>query len=181
MTGDAVRRRLEETMDSISFDRLVRVMSDDASRRGVLHSAFAAVAGFGMTSMLSLEQAEAKKRKKKVTLCHSGQTITVGKKKKKKHLKHGDTIGACQTGTTTTPPPGGKTPGTLCDTSGECAAPNVCDIPVNDSGGDKRCCAPTAPCGLKDPDNDDDTSPFCCRGNTCTSTATTPGTCQLTP
>ena len=50
---------------------------------------------------------------------------------------------------------------------GRCANPPAsaprrtpCDIPVNDSGGDKRCCAPSgALCGLKNPDNGDDTSP----------------------
>lgn len=38
------------------------------------------------------------KKKPKVTLCHSGQTITVSACAKKKHLKHGDTLGPCAYG-----------------------------------------------------------------------------------
>jgi hypothetical protein len=158
-------------MDSSSFDRLARFVSKDASRRGVLRSAVAAaVAGLGLTSLLGSQQVEAASCEKK---CKKKAKKKDWSKKKKKAC-----LEKCNQQDT---PPGGKAAGTLCDTSGECAAPNTCDIPVNDSGGDKRCCAPTgAPCGLKTAD-DDDTSPFCCRGNTCTSTQTTPGTCQPTP
>jgi hypothetical protein len=156
-------------MDSFSFDRLARFVSEDASRRGVLRSAVAtAAAGLGIAELLSPEEAEAKSCQKKCK--QKAKQHGWSKKKKQACLKKCNTTGGR-----------GKPAGTLCDTSGECAAPNTCDIPVNDSGGDKRCCAPTgAPCGLKTAD-DDDTSPFCCRGNTCTSTKTTAGTCQPTP
>ena len=107
-------------MDSVLFDRWVRVMREGASRSGVLRSDFAAVAGFGITSMLSPEHAEAKKRKKKVKLCHSGQTITVGKKKKKKHLKHGDTPRSLPDRHDNHYPPGGRRPG-HCATPGASA------------------------------------------------------------
>ncbi|HEX4930377.1 MAG TPA: hypothetical protein VFV62_06665 [Gaiellaceae bacterium] len=33
--------------------------------------------------------------KTKVTLCHKGKTITVGKPAAKAHLRHGDKLGAC--------------------------------------------------------------------------------------
>ena len=33
--------------------------------------------------------------KKKVTLCHTGKTITVGAPAAKAHLRHGDTLGPC--------------------------------------------------------------------------------------
>jgi len=33
--------------------------------------------------------------KTKVTLCHKGKTITVGKPAAKAHLRHGDTLGRC--------------------------------------------------------------------------------------
>ena len=32
---------------------------------------------------------------KKITLCHGGLTIRVAKKRKKQHIKHGDTLGEC--------------------------------------------------------------------------------------
>jgi hypothetical protein len=35
------------------------------------------------------------KKKPKVTLCHNGQTIKVSRCAKKKHLRHGDTLGPC--------------------------------------------------------------------------------------
>ena len=151
-------------MDSSSFDRLARFVSEDASRRGVLRSAVAAaVAGLGITALLSPEEVEAKSCQKK---CKQ-KAKHGGSKKKQACLKKCNTTGGQ-----------GKPAGTLCDTGRECAAPNTCDISVNDSGGDKRCCAPTgAPCGLKTED-DDDTSPFCCRDTICSSTKTTQGTCQ---
>ena len=160
-------------MDSSSFDRLAQLVSEDASRRGVLRSAFAAaVAGLGITALLSPEEVEAKSCQKK---CKQKAKQHGGSKKKKQAC-----LKKCDKQDTSTPR-GGKAAGALCATPGECAAPNTCAIPVNDGSGDKRCCAPTgAPCGLKT-DDGDDTSPFCCVGNTCTSTKTTPGTCQLTP
>ena len=167
-------------MDSSSFDRLVRVIGAGASRRGVLHSAFATVVGLGALSLPGAEVAEAKK--KKVTICHSGQTLKVSKKSKKKHLKHGDTLGACPVNPPT--PPGGKTPGTLCVESGECTPPFICALPLNDSGGDKRCCgAAGAPCGGDNQDLDD-LPPICCQGFICSTDGqgtSTPGTCQPAP
>lgn len=164
-------------MDSSSFDRLARFISNDASRRGVLRSAFAAaVAGMGITSLLSTEDVEAKSCLKK---CNKKKSNAAKKKCKKKCSQQGR--GNSGQGGNGGNQGQGKAAGTLCDATGECTAPNICDVPVNDSGGDKRCCAPTgAPCGLKTEDGDD-TSPFCCRGNTCTSTPTTQGTCQPTP
>lgn len=152
-------------MEGSSFDRLARMISADASRRGALRSAFvAALAGLGVRSLLGAEDAEAKSCQKRC------------KKKKNKNARK-QCLKRCNASQGQ-----GKAAGALCDTTGECANPNICSIPVNDSGGDKRCCAPAgAPCGLKDPDTGDDTAPFCCRGNTCTSTPTSQGTCQPTP
>ena len=167
-------------MDSSSFDRLARVFSKDASRRGVLRSAFAAGAGLGITSLLSGEETEAAKSCQKK--CNKKKSNAARKKCKKKCAQQGQ--GSSDQGGNGGQggiPGQGKAAGTLCDSTGECGAPNICDVPVNDSGGDKRCCAPTgAPCGLKTEDGDD-TAPFCCRGNACTSTTTTQGTCQPTP
>jgi hypothetical protein len=158
-------------MDGSTFDRLVRHIGEDGSRRGLLRSALAVLGGgLGLTSLLGLQTVEAGKCEKK---CRKKAKKKDWSKKKKK---------ACLDKCNPRTPPGGKSAGTLCESPGECAAPNTCDIPVNDSGGDKRCCAPSgAPCGLKDPDNNDDTSPFCCRNLTCTSSTTVQGTCQPAP
>ena len=152
-------------MDGSSFDRLTRFVAADGSRRGLLRSAFAAaIAGAGTTAVLSLEEAEAKSCKAKCNK-KSGSKKAQCKKKCQKQ--------------TSTAPVGSKQAGVQCTTPSECALPNTCDIPVNDGSGDKRCCAPQgAPCGLKNPDNNDDTSPFCCRNLTCNSSTTVRGTCQ---
>jgi hypothetical protein len=53
-------------MDGSSFDRLVRLTAEDASRRGVLKSALASAAlGLGAISLLGVSDADAKKKKKK--------------------------------------------------------------------------------------------------------------------
>ena len=81
-----------------------------ASRRGL----GLALAGGGLGALLSsafgalavdAKQKGHKKKKKgkKVTLCHKGQTITVAKSAVKGHEKHGDTVGPCPLGPT---PPG---------------------------------------------------------------------------
>jgi len=46
--------------------------------------------------------------KQKVTLCHKGKnTITVGRPAQEAHLRHGDTLGACQTASANPEPPKG--------------------------------------------------------------------------
>lgn len=102
-------------MDANSFDRVVRTMRTGISRRSV----GGLLAGSTISCLFGgkAQRANAKnkkKTKKKVTLCHEGQTIAVSKKAKKKHLAHGDTLGECvpqsasttTTTTTTTPAPG---------------------------------------------------------------------------
>jgi Cys-rich repeat protein len=89
----------------------------------------------------------------------------------------------CQNAICVTPgtPGGGKAPGTLCATTSECAPPFTCALPLNDSGGDKRCCgASGAPCGGDNIDLDDQ-PPICCQGFICSTDGlgtSTPGTCQ---
>jgi hypothetical protein len=77
-----------------------------------------------LAGLLTLGSTEAKR--KKVTLCHNGQTLSVRRRAKKKHLRHGDTLGPC-------PPvdcPPGQKP---CQ--GRCIAANQCctaaDCPTN--------------------------------------------------
>jgi hypothetical protein len=89
-------------MDHNRFDNLTRVIGGTSTRRRF--SGTLAALGLGSIASLSLlgaDEADAKKRgkkngnKKKVTVCHDGQTIRVPKRKLKKHLGHGDTEGAC--------------------------------------------------------------------------------------
>ena len=159
-------------MDGSRFDTLVRHISTDASRRGLLRSAIAATfAGLGLTAILGTEETEAAKSCKKK--CKQKNSSSARKKCKKK----------CNQQNPPTPP-GGKTPGTLCEVSTECAPPFTCALPLNDSGGDKRCCGQTgAPCGGDNTDLDD-LPPICCQGFVCSTDGlgtSTPGTCQPAP
>jgi hypothetical protein len=74
---------------------------------------------------------------KKVTICHNGQTITVSKKAKKKHLKHGDSVGACSDQTPPPPPPPVTCPGGSC-TATSCGTGCTC---VSLGGGPTACAA----------------------------------------
>jgi hypothetical protein len=83
-------------MDHMRFDHLARTFAGTSTRRRFSGT----LAALGLGSLVSLrvlgaDEAEAKKKGKKVTVCHNGQTIKVRKLKLKKHLKHGDTRGAC--------------------------------------------------------------------------------------
>ncbi len=79
-------------MDGSRFDALSRSLVSSPSRRGALRL----LAGSALSGWLAWDSQPADAKKKhKVTLCHQGQTISVSKKAKKKHLKHGDTLGAC--------------------------------------------------------------------------------------
>lgn len=110
-------------MDVDQFDHLARrlAMRTGASRRavgsaiagvltGVLTAPASEVAGAKHRGKRRKRQrgkgsqpsAEGKKRKR-VTVCHEGQTITVPSKKKKAHLRHGDTPGPCPVPTTSLP------------------------------------------------------------------------------
>ncbi len=158
-------------MDAISFDRLVRSLATRPSRRRVTR-ALSSLTLVGLVSQLPETPAGVAKKKKKVTLCHEGQTITVGKKKKKAHLKHGDTSGPCPptttttTSTTTTLPPGpcaggeGSPCGTDCTCAALAADPAqlVCVFSAGIGGEDcANACAGNKEC-VRDPNNQADTS-----------------------
>ena len=107
-------------MDSHGFDAFVQALGSPGSRREVLHvlsSALLVAVGAGPLGDVSAaerrkgrgkgsdgrqdpKRVDAEGKKKKVTICHNGQTIRVAKSAKKTHLKHGDTLGPCPT-----PPP----------------------------------------------------------------------------
>lgn len=121
-------------MDAARFDLFVRSLAARATRptrRGLARGLSAL--GLGGAGVLArpggwpgLLEGEAKKKKKKATLCLNGATIKAPAKKKKKLIKSGATVGAC-------PPPcvrscTGKTCGAdgcggVC---GTCSATSTC-------------------------------------------------------
>jgi hypothetical protein len=98
-------------MDGSAFDRLVRRIGEEGSRRGLLRSAFAAtVAGLGAASVLDADDAEAKSCKKK---CNKKKDHKARKKCKKKCKNiDTDTIGLRQP----------------CTKSSQCVGNLLCDV-----------------------------------------------------
>lgn len=89
-------------MDRTAFDQLAHRLSGTARRRALL--AGLATVGLAGGVAAAPDAATAKKKKKKTTICRNGQTLSVVKKKKQKHLKPGDTAGACPAASTTARP-----------------------------------------------------------------------------
>ena len=58
-------------------------------------------------------------------------------------------------------------PGSRCQTSSQCTAGYICEVPVNGSNSDRYCSGgPGAICGAPNGDGDD-TAPFCAVGHRC--------------
>ena len=142
-------------MDGATFDRIMKRLRTDGSRREMLGGMLGAAAAVVTGAALSHNAAEAKpgkgrgrgrgngghgkgkgKGNTKVTLCHkigegNFQIITVGAPASKGHLKHGDvpcSLLACQVGT-------------ACDSAGTCTvgdAPNGTSC-VTDTGASGHC------------------------------------------
>jgi hypothetical protein len=94
-------------MNGLHFDRFVRNLPLSSSRRRLLAWAVVGVASPATIAHFGLHDAEARKgnrKKKKVTLCRAGQTVTVSRKARRKLLRAGATVGACQ-GSSPSPPP----------------------------------------------------------------------------
>ncbi|MFN8665510.1 MAG: hypothetical protein U0075_26755 [Thermomicrobiales bacterium] len=171
-------------MDGTAFDCLTKALTEPQSRRAVSRLLGGLAVG-GPLALLGVTESTARKKKKgKVTLCHNGQTITVSKKARKAHLKHGDTLGACST---CTPDCDGKQCGPdscggscgSCD-GGVCLETQQCG---NGTLPDGATCDPALPRACS--------SGFCdCVGQTCTcrdalcpqpaSTSTYAETCAVT-
>ncbi len=126
-------------MDDPRFDALVTRLAGGLSRRRGL----GLLAGAGLPLVGLAGTADAGK-KKKVTLCRNGQTVSVPKKKARKLLQQGATKGACPAGC-----PAGQRPcNTACIPTGDCCFSNDC--PGNDFcvGGTcvSRRCGSGGPC-----------------------------------
>jgi hypothetical protein len=139
-------------MDGSVFDRLVRHIGEDASRRGLLRSAFAAtVAGLGAASLLGSEEAEAKKG---------------GRKRRRRRCKPKPAGSPCETSKD-------------CCTK---KTNRICAVASNAGNSDTTCCGGQgAVCGGDNAINDD-VAPFCCAGFKCSTSieddkAGGPGTC----
>jgi hypothetical protein len=112
-------------MDGSAFDRLVRHIGQDASRRGLLRSALATVAGLGVVSVLDADDAEAKSCKAKCKKKNS----TKGRKNCLKKCKDGNRV-KC------------KSENASCNGDNECCSTQnlVCDVPFGAGNSDTKCC-----------------------------------------
>jgi hypothetical protein len=145
-------------MDSTTLDTLARTVSTSLTRRSALRGLFAAsLATVAGGSLLLSDDASARRRKK-------------GKKGKKS-----------QDGTTTPPSTSqGLPPGSRCQSSSQCTATYICEVPVNGSNSDRYCSGGQgAICGAPN-DDGDDTYPYCAVGYRCTPTGNA-YTCQFVP
>jgi hypothetical protein len=117
-------------MDNQCFDRLARMIGITTSRRGIQALVLAGMTAFVVDRG---QGAGAKNKKKKVELCLFGQTLTVGKKAKRRYLAQGATLGACAVPSSPPPPPPAA--------PAFCAAKNACvaDAPCNAAGPQCNC------------------------------------------
>jgi hypothetical protein len=102
------RKVTKMIMNGLHFDTFVRGLPLGSSRRRLLAWTLVGVASPATIAHFGLHDVEARKgnkKKKKITLCRTGQTVTVPKKARKKLLREGATVGACQESLPTPPPP----------------------------------------------------------------------------
>jgi hypothetical protein len=110
IVGPVQRHGMEEPMDDLTFDRLVRLVSTTASRRKVVKSASASALGaLGLAALLGAEEVRAKKG---------------GKKRKRRRCKPKPAGTSCQTDKD-------------CCTK---KTKRVCKEPFNQPGEDPVCC-----------------------------------------
>jgi len=155
-------------VDGSSFDRLVRVVAADGSRRGLIRSAFAAAITGGVArNLLSPEDAEAKSCKAK---CKKKKSSAARKKCRKKCDNNGSNV-QCKSENEFCASPEGQT--------GECCASQnlVCDVPFGASNSDKKCCpgagafcTPPGTSGPKCCVGEGGEREYECRNNTCVRT-----------
>ena len=125
MCGASRRQDRKDALDGSAFDRFVLHIAENASRRVLLRSAFAAtVVGLGVTSLLGPDDAAAKSCKAK---CN----------KKKNKNKRAQCKKNCDDNNQRC-----RTENASCSTDGECCATQnlVCDVPFGAGNSDKKCC-----------------------------------------
>lgn len=134
-------------MDQAQFDALAARLASRLNRRRGL--ALVVAAGLPVAELIDPADAGKKKKKKKVTLCVKGQTVTVPKKSAAGLLDKGATKGPCRS-TTAAPdkcPSGRKRCGNTCIPVANCCVDRDCGVGFAcDSG---QCVGTTAPpqCG----------------------------------
>src|SRR4051794_28930734 len=119
-------------MNGSDLDRLARSMaSAGGTRRSILAGTFVVVAASGFAS-----GTEAKRKKKKITICNGGQTLTVRKKGWQSHYPNA-TVGECQS----PPPPPPPLPSDVCaDCPDTCYATDI--HPDQDPNSIQYACCP---------------------------------------
>ncbi|MFT4040541.1 MAG: DUF1554 domain-containing protein [Thermomicrobiales bacterium] len=129
-------------MDQSQFDELAARLAARLNRRRSL----AVIAGVGLpAAVIEATKAGKKKKKKKVTLCFKGQTVTVPKKSVASLIRQGATQGSCRS-TTSSPndcPAGRKACGNRCIPNSNCCADRDCGSGFGCEAG--LCVATTAP------------------------------------
>lgn len=142
-------------MDDLTFDRLARLVSADASRRKVVRSAGASALGaLGLAALLGAEETRAKKDGKKKRRCKKtvGATCNPPGKKCCRGL-------ACQEGSCC------KKLGTKCTDGSECCGNGICDQ-VEGGSSQTLCCHPAGESCSK---TSDCCETFACSGGLCVS------------
>lgn len=143
-------------MDDLTFDRLARLVSTDASRRTVVRSAGASALGaLGLAALLGAEETRAKKDGKKKRRCKKtvGATCNPPGKKCCRGL-------ACQEGSCC------RKLGTKCTDGSECCGTGICDDVSGGNPPGQRCCRPAGePCSK----TSDCCDTLACSGGQCVS------------
>lgn len=150
VVGPVQHHGTEDAMDDLTFDRLARLVSTDASRRKIVKSASTSALGvLGLSTLHGVDEVKAKKggKKKKSRRCKdkAGATCNPPGKKCCRGL-------ACEEGSCC------KKLGTKCEDGSECCGAGICD---QVKGGNEQtlCCHLAGESCGKEPD--------CCVGFSC--------------
>jgi len=158
-------RHKEMTMDGKQFDAIAQSLAFAHDRRGIVR--LLAGSALGGLVLAGTSDVDARRKKKKVTLCLNGQTLKVKKNKKNGLLDQGATLGGCPS---PPPPPsntctdgiqngtetdidcgGGSCP--RCGVGKKCNTRNDC-VTALCVGGVCKSCDNAADCGIDTGGND---------------------------
>ncbi len=145
-------------MDTTRFDSVARLFGSGMTRREALRGLVAGAAALTAGgALLQTEDAAAKRRRKKGKKGKKGSTQAPGDQPQTGQPESGQP----QTGQPL------LAPGTRCESTTQCTAGYICEVPVNGSNSDRYCSGgPGAICGAPNGDGDD-TAPFCAVGHRC--------------